>query len=303
MVETLRDIRLFVAAYEERSFTSAAQREHATQSGVSQHIRKLEERAGLRLFSRSGGKVTPTPAADLFYRRCIEVLRTHDAARKSLRPFCQGIQGEVTFGLMPTMTRCALAPALSRFLADHPNVVVRPIEAYSAILTEQVLAGQLAFAVVPALPDTPGLAARPFARTPEVLVSALGHGRTHLAPVRLAEIGPLKVVVPGLQNTRRRTLDTYFSANGIEIERRIEMDSMFATLDLVAQSDWVTVLPGILMALPGDGERYAVGALADPPLALDLVVIRSAHAALSPAAEAFLTTLGEETELISRLWA
>ena len=35
MTESLRDIRIFVAAYEERSFTVAAVREHATQSGVS----------------------------------------------------------------------------------------------------------------------------------------------------------------------------------------------------------------------------------------------------------------------------
>ena len=44
---SFRDIRLFVAAYEERSFTAAARRENATQSGVSQHIRKLED--GLRV--------------------------------------------------------------------------------------------------------------------------------------------------------------------------------------------------------------------------------------------------------------
>ena len=36
---SFRDIRMFVAAYEERSFTAAAKRENATQSGVSQHMR------------------------------------------------------------------------------------------------------------------------------------------------------------------------------------------------------------------------------------------------------------------------
>jgi LysR family transcriptional regulator, nitrogen assimilation regulatory protein len=41
MSESLRQIRLFVAAYEEGSFTAAAHRENATQSGVSQHIHQL----------------------------------------------------------------------------------------------------------------------------------------------------------------------------------------------------------------------------------------------------------------------
>ncbi len=44
MSQSIRDIRVFVAAYEEGSFTAAAARENATQSGVSQHVRKLEER-------------------------------------------------------------------------------------------------------------------------------------------------------------------------------------------------------------------------------------------------------------------
>jgi len=64
LFESLRDIRIFLAAYEERSFTAAAIHEHATQSGVSQHIRKLEEGFRVKLFSRAKGQVSPTPAAD-----------------------------------------------------------------------------------------------------------------------------------------------------------------------------------------------------------------------------------------------
>src|ERR1700730_9619959 len=67
MSESLRDIRIFVAVYEERSFTAAAIREHATQSGVSQHIRKLEEGFRVKLFNREKGRVAPTPTADASY--------------------------------------------------------------------------------------------------------------------------------------------------------------------------------------------------------------------------------------------
>ncbi len=64
MTDSLRSIQVFVATYEERSFTAAARREHATQSGVSQHVRKLEDRLGAKLFSRDRGRVVPTPAGD-----------------------------------------------------------------------------------------------------------------------------------------------------------------------------------------------------------------------------------------------
>ena len=64
MSASLIDIRLFVAAYEERSFTAAAERENATQSGVSQHVAKLERLLGVQLFVREKGRIAATPAGD-----------------------------------------------------------------------------------------------------------------------------------------------------------------------------------------------------------------------------------------------
>ena len=82
---SLRDIRLFVAAYEERSFTAAARREHATQSGVSQHMRKLEDTLRAKLFARDRGRVVPTPAGDSYYRHCIELLNTYAKATTAVQ--------------------------------------------------------------------------------------------------------------------------------------------------------------------------------------------------------------------------
>jgi LysR family transcriptional regulator, nitrogen assimilation regulatory protein len=90
VTDSLRDIKLFVAVYEERSFTAAATRENATQSGVSQHIRKLEDGFRVKLFIRGTGGVVPTPAADCYYNHCIDVLRAHGAAGRAVRVFGLG---------------------------------------------------------------------------------------------------------------------------------------------------------------------------------------------------------------------
>src|SRR5215213_8011734 len=248
MSGSLRDIRLFIAAYEERSFTAAAVRENATQSGVSQHIRKLEETFGVKLFSRDKARVVPTPAGESYYRRCIDVLRAHEAADRAVRSHATGLDGEIIVGLMPTMTRCALAPVLDKFVEAHPNLVVRVVEGYSAVLTQRVQANELDFAIVPAFSGAAGLKSSLFLRTPELLVSSPHSSLRQLAPVRLAELGPLKLVVPGQANTRRRLLETYFASNGVAVERLLELDALLGTLDFVSRTDWVTVLPGIMMA-------------------------------------------------------
>lgn len=303
MSRSVRDIRLFIAAYEERSFTAAAARENATQSGVSQHIRKLEETFGVHLFSREKGRVVPTPAGDSYYRRCLDVLRAHEAADRSVRSYATGFEGEIVVGLMPTMTRCALAPVLARFIEAHPNIVVRIVEGYSAALTQQAQAGELDFAIVPAFAGGAGLKSRLFLRTPEVLVSSARSALSHLEPVRLADLGPLKLVAPGKVNTRRRLLETYFASNGVTIERLLELDAMLGTLDFVGRTDWVTVLPGVMMAEESEPRLFTVNPIVDPTFSLDLVLIEPSRRSLSAGAEAFLDMLEDEAVLLNRRWA
>ncbi|WP_439497473.1 LysR family transcriptional regulator [Bosea sp. (in: a-proteobacteria)] len=300
MLQSLRDMALFIAAYEERSFTAAAQREHATQSGVSQHMKKLEESLGVRLFERGATQVSPTPAGDVYYRHCIDLLRRNAAATLAIRALAPGLDGEINIGLMPTVTRCVLAPALERFVDAHPNVVVRVDEAYSAVLTQKTQAGMLDFAVVPASAGPVGLSSRYLLTTREVLVSGARRGLPHLAPLRLRDLGPLKVVVPGPANIRRRSLETYFASNGVTVERLLELDAMMGTLDFVANGDWVAVLPGIMMANDAVRDRFAINPLVDPPLSLDLAVIEPARKALSPAADAFLGVLTQEAARLNQ---
>jgi LysR family transcriptional regulator, nitrogen assimilation regulatory protein len=299
---SLRDIRLFVAAYEERSFTAAARREHATQSGVSQHIRKLEDGLHAKLFTRDKGRVVPTPAGDSYYRHCIEMLDVYSKATRAVQKQGAGLAGNIVVGLMPTMTRCVLAPALARFIDRHPNVVVRVVEGYSAALTEQVQSAELEFAVVPAFTGAPGLKSRLFLHTREVLVSCAKSPLEHLAPVRLCELGPLKLVVPSQANTRRRLIETYLASNGAEIERLLELDAMLGTLDFVAHTDWMAILPGLMMANETRSRQFTVNPIAGPAFGLDLVLIEPSRRPISAGAQAFLEILEEESLRLNKHW-
>ncbi|HEY0571457.1 MAG TPA: LysR family transcriptional regulator [Enterovirga sp.] len=303
MVGSLQDIRLFVAAYEERSFTAAAQRENATQSGVSQHIRKLEERFQINLFTRDKGRVAPTPAGDSYYRGCLDVLRAHDAATKTVQAYAGGLEGEVVVGLMPTMTRCVLAPALVRFVEAHPNAAIRVVEGYSANLTQLVQSAELDFAIVPATAGITGVKSRLYLRTPEILVGAKAHSqRRNMEPVRAADLGRLRLVAPSRVNTRRLSIETYLASNGVAIERLLELDAMLGTLDLVGRSDWVAVLPGIMMATDTEAGALTLNPLAAPALMLDLMLIEPARRTLSPIAAAFLALLEEQGALLNARW-
>ena len=133
-------------------------------------------------------------------------------------------------------------------------------------------------------------------------MSGLESGLPHLGGVRLAELGEMRIVVPGPGNTRRRTLETYFASNDVRVERLAELDSMLGTLDLVATTPWVTVVPGIMMASETMRRQFTVSRLADPSLPLDLALIEPVRRSLAAPASAFLRVLEEEAARLNRVW-
>ncbi|MBX6425741.1 MAG: LysR family transcriptional regulator [Variibacter sp.] len=300
---TLRQIRAVVAVCEEGSFTRAAQREAATQSGISQHIAALERTLGVKLFERSNVGVRPTPAGMRYYRRCIEALGTLKAGSEEMRALAGRVTGHLRIGLMPTFTRAALAPVLKRYVAEHPDVKLKIVEGYSSVLTDQVLAEELDFAVVPTFEGRVGLRSRLLARDREVLVSGPARGLSPLKPVRLREIVPLKLVVPGPPNIRRRNLDTYFQTNGIPVEDVIEMDAMIGTLEFVAATDWVAVLPSIICVNDIGRSDLVISPIVDPPHYAEFVVIEPARRTLSVQAQLFLEGLQAEVARIQSVLA
>lgn len=299
---SLRQINSFVAVYEEGSFTSAAAREGATQSGISQHIKQLENELAVMLFERNGRDVAPTLAGKTYYRECVEVLKKLEAAQQSVA--VNRIHGAIRVGLMPTFTRSLLAPALDKFLNSAPGSEISVTEAYSGVLTDMILKGDLDLAVVPAFEGAVGISHHLLARDREMLVRGRKGTRSRhdLTPVKLAEAGPLKVVLPGLQNTRRRNIETYFATNGVTVAQRLELDAMMGTLQFVAASDWVAILPFLMMASDFDSGEFDVRPLEDPPFFSEFVLIEPARKVMSPAAALFADILKTEAEQAQRLF-
>src|SRR5215468_9853579 len=297
----LRQIRAVIAVCEEGSFTRAAARENATQSGVSQHVASVERTLGVKLFERSSTGVTPTPAGLRYYKRCIEAVGLLESAGEEMRALAGFVTGDLRIGLMPTFTRAALAPTLEKFVPRHPDVRLHIFEGYSGMLTEMVLGDQLDFAVVPTFEGRTGLKSRLIIRDREMLLSSRSRGLKALAPIRLQDCPPLKMVVPGPDNVRRRNLEVYLQTHGVEVAQMIEMDAMIGTLEFVARTDWVTVLPGLICVNDITNGDLVVNPI-DPPLFAEFVAITPARRTLSTQARLFLEQFEAEVARIETRW-
>lgn len=298
----LRQLHTFVGIAEEGSFNKAAQRLNATQSGLSMQIRNLEEDLRVSLFERSPRGVTLTRPGQLFYARAVEILRQIDQAEAELKNLSGKVSGPLKVGLMPTFTRNLLAPVLNDFVQSYPNVDLTVVEAFSAVLTQMVQEGVSDFAIVPQAPAPPGLTASYLGTDREILVSRADGPLTHLAPVRLADLQPLKLVLPAPGNARRHAIEAFLGESNLRVASILDMDAMIATLELVRSSDYVTILPATMVTRDIEARTLCLNPLVDPAMTVSYAVVEPATRALPPAAGLFLTRLRGEYEESARRW-
>jgi DNA-binding transcriptional LysR family regulator len=297
---SLRDIRLFVAAYEERSFTAAAARQNTTQSGVSHHMRQLENLLGVQLFVRDKLGVTATPAADELYVRSIDILRRTDDAANRVAQFAQGYQGRFTVGMIPAVTRRLAAPTLLRFTEAHPHVKVRISESVSR-LPQMILSGEVDFAIGPLAPGVAGVRGRVLLVTPECIVSRAPPGGD--API-IAPLSPegVKLVWPTLTDERHAAIKASLEAHGVWLQSELEVRSVGAALDMVSRSDWRMVAPCLSIDPVADHGAFTVYPLPRPAVSFPIILLEPAARALTPEAEAFVEILTEIARDANDAW-
>jgi DNA-binding transcriptional LysR family regulator len=137
--ENFNDLAAFAVVARERSFTKAAAKLGVSQSALSQTIRNLEERLGLRLLTRTTRSVSPTEAGERLLRTVaprFEEIEVELAALSELRKKPAGTI-RITAGEHPAIT--VLQPALAKLLPEYPDIDVEIIVDYG--LTDIVAEG------------------------------------------------------------------------------------------------------------------------------------------------------------------
>ena len=137
------DLLAFLAVAREHSFTRAAAKLGMTQSALSQIIRNLEERLGVRLLNRTTRSVTPTQAGERLFQSIGPKFNEMDRDLAALGEFREKPAGTVRLTATEYAARELLLPALGKVLPKYPAIHVEIIVDYGLtnIVAQQVDAG------------------------------------------------------------------------------------------------------------------------------------------------------------------
>lgn len=122
--ENATDLLAFLAVADEGSFTKAAARLGVSQSALSQNIRHLEERLGLRLLARTTRRVAPTEAGERLRRSIAPRFREIEADLEALTELRDKPAGRLRITATEYAADTVLLPKLAALLPDYPDIQV-----------------------------------------------------------------------------------------------------------------------------------------------------------------------------------
>ena len=298
----LRQIKYFVAVYEEGSFSKAAKRENCAQPGLSNQIRLLEESLSNKLFDRSVHGTDPTEAGQEFYHNAVSILKSVQATHIHMQELSGEISGLVTAGLIPSVVRGLLPSFLPGFVDKYPHIKLNISEAYSDALTNWVSTGILDFAVVIDPPTQEGLDIETISHEKMVMISGRKLKLKSWAPIKMAEMPLLKYVLPSQRNGLRINLNRFIHSGEIKAEKIIEMDAMQGSIEFVRNTDWATILPFTAVIYEAEDKSLCFNPIVEPDIQSNFFLIHQKQYPLSVAARTFVNALKNEVQVTANAW-
>jgi len=149
---TLDQLRVFITAAEERSFSAAGRKLNRAQSVVSQSLANLEAQLGLTLFTREGRYPELTEGGKILLADARAVTSGLASLKARARGMASGVEPELAVAIDVMFPMSVLTCAAARFGQQFP---MTPLRIYVEVLggvAQAVLEGQCSLGVVGSLP-------------------------------------------------------------------------------------------------------------------------------------------------------
>jgi LysR family transcriptional regulator of abg operon len=241
----LTHFRDLLAVVQSGSLRAASRQLGIAQPVITRSIRELEHELGTPLLERHSKGVVLTPAGERFARRIEAVRAEVRRAREEVDQWGGDFGGEVAVGMTPMVCMTVMPPAIAEFTKRYPKAVTKITQSLFRPIENRLADGLLdfwvgtvdensvstRFAVERLLPHNRRIAARP--NHPLLLAKSLD------------ELAGASWVRPSLDDRSVETdVEEAFQRLGIPPPNvAVHSSSMLVTLQIVANTDLLTVLP------------------------------------------------------------
>ncbi|MFZ1469940.1 MAG: LysR family transcriptional regulator [Paracoccaceae bacterium] len=236
----LSHLRLMAGLLDTGQIGLAAEQLGISQPAASRLLAEVERITGQPVHSRTGRGMALTPVGQALARRAQRVqMELHDAAR-DLAEIGAGTTGHVRIGAVTSPALQLVLPTLRAARLTLPQITAEVVVATSDLLAQQLIAGQIDFALgrrpsgaESDLIDMVGITAEPVS-----LMVRRGHPLDRPGPLAAADLMQHDWVMPGREAILTRTVLARLSQMGLpQPPQRLSTASFLLTLALLQQSN------------------------------------------------------------------
>ncbi len=235
------------------NLTAASNALHTSQSGVSKHIRDLEDELGVQLFIRKGKRLLGLTDAGRGLAKIVERMLNDASNLKQLADeFNCADQGELTIATTHTQARYVLPPIVARFKAAFPKVHLILQQASPTEITEMLLRGEADIGIATeSLSSEDDLFGLPYYQWQHSIIIPTGHALAQYQTVTLTELAKWPLITYHGGFTGRSKIDAAFKQAGLT------PDIVLSALDADVIKTYVELGMGVgvIASIAFDAER------------------------------------------------
>ena len=239
-----KQLRYFVAVYEEGHVGRAAERLSISQPALSQQIRQLEQNLDVTLFERSSKRLLPTLAAHTLYNHALPLLDGLQRAREALGNFKGQALRTLAIGVLQTVHTSLVPQMLERVRKAQPHLVVQIYELTGLEIERRLLNGSLDIGISYLPPRQPGLHGVMLYEDELTLVIPADHPLREFKKVSMRQAAELPMLLLGEEFQIRQIWQAQLTSLGRRPQVQAELNNMLGILDSLPHTKLATVLPG-----------------------------------------------------------
>ena len=241
-----RQLEIFCAIMRDGSVTAAANSLAISQPAASKLLHHLEDQLGYALFQRIGGRLVPTPEADLLHADAARVLRELEVLRDLSQRVGERQQGLLRLGASLPVAWSVLPPALARFRATHPQVRVHLHTLPKQEIAEALRNGAIDLALTLSPILAPTVRTEALAPVPLAVLLPPGHPLCGLEALGPGDLAGESLISYGSHAEIGPVLDAAFRDAGLARQVSIQGASSVAAVPLVRAGLGVALVDGLV---------------------------------------------------------
>lgn len=259
---SMKHLRYFEALARHRHFGRAAKACGVSQPALSVQMKELEDTLGAPLVERGGRQIGLTSLGEVFEVRVRDILRAVDELGDLARAARGPLTGRLRIGVIPTVAPYLLPSFIKELARRHPGLDLRPREAVTQKLIEDLVEGRLDTAIVALPVSERALHEVPLLEEDFVLVRPLEDAD---APVPDADmLGEMRLLLLEEGHCFRQQAISFCRISPSYPRDLVEGSSLSTLVQMVGAGIGVTLIPEMAVAIETRSAAVAVARLPRP---------------------------------------